>query len=353
MNLNTVLIFILITILSIGGYFILEQNKISSSSLENTLQVSVVKNITIAKIVIPKDSIEFTILKNKNSEYTFSGIFAKEETPKILVKDLNLEKLTHDISINSGLEYNKNIIILGKKLFKELVNNYIEGSIVYKKRKLLIKGSVENKKDIESIDTMLAYSTINSFNATDIYVEAPINIDLKDETADIISNLVRTVDNGEDTLAELINPKVIIKEKIIIKYKEPKVKEKIIIKYKEPRVKEKIVVKYVNIPAENSLNDKTSKMTQKEYLQELNSNGPDKNIMALPSVEMVDMNIEDKVKKGVLKPLRTNKPLVERETLYIPSTEKQIDKKIPWANLHEMDAQLNGIVYDDVVASPH
>ena len=360
MRLNIVFTFILGMILLIGGYIILDQNSI----LNDKSNLPVVKNITIEKIVIPKKSIEFTIVKNIENEYTFSGIFSKEETPKILVKNLNLEKLTHDITINSGLAYNKDIISLGKKLFKELADNYVEGTILYKNRKLLIKGKVRDKKSIESVDDILLYSTINSFNATDIYVKPISSSRLEDETADIISNLVRTVDNGEDTIAELVKPKIIIKEKIVykepkvkekivIKYKEPKVKEKIVIKYKEPKVKEKIVIKYVTVPSKNSLNDKVSKITKDEYLKELNSKGPDKNIMELPSVEMVDMNIEDKIKKGVVKALKTKKPLVERNTVYIPSTEKKIDKSIPWANLHEMDEQLDGIVYDDVVASPY
>lgn len=336
---NMILILILVAILSIGGYIILEQNNISNSNLVNVPQVPIAKNITIAKIVIPKDSIEFTLLKNKENEYMFSGIFSEEDTPKILVKSLNLDKLTHDININSELEYDKDVIVLGKKLFKELVDNYVEGSIIYKKRKLLIKGSVKDKKNIESVDSILEHSIINSFNATELYSEALPSSDISDETADIISNLVRTVDNGEDTIAELVKPKIIIKEKIVIKYK-------------EPIIKEKTVIKYVKIPAENSQNDMTSSITKEECMQKLNSKGPDKNLMELPFVEMVDMNIEDKIKKGALKPLRTKKPLVERERRYIPLTQKKIDKKIPWANLYEMDAELDGIIYDDVVAAP-
>jgi hypothetical protein len=350
MNLNTVLIFILIAILSIGGYFVFEQN----NTLDNSSVLPLTKSFTIPKIIIPKKSIEFIFIKNREGEYTFSGIFVKKDSPKNLVKNLNFENLTHDISINSSLEYNQDIILLAKKLFKELVNNYIEGSIIYKNNKLLIKGSVKTKKTIESIDAILLYSIINSFNATDIYLDSHnTSSNLKDETADIISNLVRTVDNGEDTIAELVKPKVIIKEKIVIKYKEPKIKEKIVIKYKNPIIKEKIVVKYIKVPVENKMNDKTSKITREEYLEELNSKGPDINIMSLPSVKMVDINIEDKIEKGLLKPLLTSKPLVKQETIYIiPAKRKEIDKKIPWANLHEMDAPLDGIVYDDVVASP-
>ena len=341
MNLNTILIFILIGILSIGGYFILEQNNALNNSSTVPFPKPLVKSLTIPKIIIPKKSIEFIFIKNRQGKYTFSGIFGKEDSPKYLVKSLNFENLNHDISINSSLDYNKDIIILAKKLFKELVNNYVEGSIIYKKNKLLIKGSVKNKKTIESVDALLLYSTINSFNSTEIYVDSPsIDVDLKDETADIISNLVRIVDNGEDTIAELLKPKVIIKEKIVVKYK-------------EPIIKEKIVVKYIKVPVESGITDEPSKITKEEYLKELNSKSPDKNIISLPFVKTVDINIEDKIKKGVIKPLRTSKPLVKQETVYIlPATESKIDKKIPFANLHEMDEPLDGIVYDDVVASP-
>jgi hypothetical protein len=34
-------------------------------------------------------------------------------------------------------------------------------------------------------------------------------------------------------------------------------------------IKEKIVVKYIKVPVENKMNDKTSKITREEYLEEL------------------------------------------------------------------------------------
>jgi len=350
---NVILILVLISILSIGGYFIWTQNEISGNQARYVSQ-AIPK---IEAIVISKKSIEFTVVKNKNNEYTFSGVFSKENTPKVLVEHLNMKKLKHDIYINSELEYDENVVFLVKKLLKQLIDNYIEGSIIYKKDKLLILGSVKNEEDIEAIDDILAYySSVNSFNNTKIDSPSIKNSDINSETVEIISNLVKAVNNGEKTISEYVKPKIITKEKIVIKYKEPKViiKEKIVVKYKKPKIitKEKIVVKYVPVPVVNNKKDTSLKMTKDEYLKKLNSKGPDKSIMSLPSVEMVDMDIEEKIKKGVVKALRTNKPLVERETIYIPSHEKKIDKKIPWANLHEMDAKLNGIVYDDVVASP-
>ncbi|MCK5854122.1 MAG: hypothetical protein KAG56_02785 [Sulfurovaceae bacterium] len=363
MNVNTVLMLILIVILSIGGYFIWDENNVSNNRLKNIPKIENIQNIKVEKIVIPKKSIEFSILKKINNEYIFSGIFSKEDTPKILVENINMKKLKHNIHINNGLAYNKEVVILGKKLFKELIDNYAEGSIIFKKNKLLVTGTVRNEKHRERVETILGYSVINSFNSTKVNSDVLPTSNLEDETVDIISNLVRTVEKGEDTIAEISKPKVIIKEKIVIQYKEPKViikykeakvkiQEKIVIKYKEPIIKEKVIIKYINVPVESSSGDKVSKITKEEYVQQLHSKDPDKNIMALPLVDMVDIDIEDKIKKGVVKALKTNKPLVERETVYIPSTEKQIDKKIPWANLHEMDAELNGIVYDDVVAGP-
>ena len=365
---NAILILVLISILSIGGYFIWTQNKISESQARYVSQ-AIPK---IEEIVISKKSIEFTIFKNKNDEYTFSGVFSKEKTPKVLVENLNMKKLKHDIYINSELEYDENVVFLAKKLLKQLIDNYIEGSIIYKKDKLLILGSVKNEEDIEAIDDILAYySSVNSFNNTKIDSPSIKNSDINSETVEIISNLVKAVNNGEKTISEYVKPKIITKEKIVIKYKEPKIitkekivvkykepkiitKEKIVVKYKEPKIitKEKIVVKYVPVPVVNNKKDISSTMTKGEYLKKLHSKAPDKSVMSLPSVEMVDMDIEEKIKKGVVKALRTNKPLVKRETIYIPSHEKKIDKNIPWANLYEMDAKLNGIVYDDVVASP-
>ena len=359
MNVNTILMLLLIMILSIGGYYIWTQDNISKSRLNDMSKAQITQNIKVPRIIIPKKSIEFSIFKNKNSEYTFSGIFSKEDTPKMFVRNINMEKLKHDIHINSELAYNKEVVLLSKKLLNELVYNYIEGSIIFKKNKLLVTGMVKYEKDRERVETLLGYSMINSFNSTELNSDALIISDIGDETVDIISNLVRTVDKGEDTIAEIAKPKVIIKEKIVIKYKEPKViikykepkikiQEKIVIKYKEPIIQEKIIIKYIKVPVENIKEDKVSKITKEEYLEQLYSKNPDKELMALPSVDMVAMDIEDKIKKGILKPLKTNKPLIEKETLYIPLMKKEIDKKIPWANLHEMDTELSGIVYDDV-----
>jgi len=365
---NVILMLILIIILSLGGYFIWTENKIVENQVKYTSPVIP----KIEAIVISKKSIEFTLVKNKNDEYTFSGVFSKENTPKVLVKYLDMKKLKHDIYIKSELKYDENVVFLAKKLFKQLIDNYIEGSIVYKKDKLLISGSVKSEEDKEVIDDILAYySSVNSFNNTKIDSSPIKNSDINSETVEIISNLVKAVDNGEKTISEYVKPKVIIKEKVVVKYKKPKViikekvvvkykkpkvitKEKIVVKYKKPKVitKEKIVVKYVPVPVVNNKNDIYSKMTKDEYLKKLNSKHPDKSIMSLPAVDVVDMDIEDKIKKGLVKPLRTTKPLVKKGTIYLPSKEKKIDENIPWAELHDMDAKLNGIVYDDVVASP-
>jgi len=270
-----------------------------------------------------------------------------------------MKKLKHDIYINNELKYDEHVVFLAKKLLKQLIDNYIEGSIVYKKDKLLISGSVKKEEDIEVIDDILAYySSVTSFNNTKIDYSPIKNSDINSETVEIISNLVKAVDNGEKTISEYVKPKVIIKEKIVVKYKKPKIitKEKIVVKYKKPKIitKEKIVVKYVPVPVPivNNENDISSKMTKEEYLKKLNSKQPDKSIMSLPAVDVVDMDIEEKIKKGVVKPLKTTKPLVKKGTVYLPSHEKKIDENIPWAELHDMDANLNGIVYDDVVASP-
>jgi len=364
MSVNLILIFILVAILSVGGYVILLQDTKLNNNLNTVTAPKTIQNIKVPTIVIPKKSIEFSFSKSIKNEYTFSGIFSKEDSPKILIKNLGIEKLEHNININSGLEYNREVVDLSRKLFTELVNNYVEGSIIFKENKLLVTGVVTDAKEKDKIETLLDYSTINSFNSTNVNSEAMTKSDIGDETLDIISNLVRTVDDGESTIAEIAKPKTIIKEKIVIKYKEPKViikykepkvkiKEKIVIKYKEPIVKEKVIVKYVKVPVKDPEEIKVSKMTKDEYLKKLHSKDPDKDILSLPSVETVDINIEEKIKKGVVKPLKTNKPLVEEGTVYLrPTTETTIDKEIPLADLHDMDEPLNGIVYDDVVAAP-
>ena len=75
----------------------------------------------------------------------------------------------------------------------------------------------------------------------------------------------------------------------------------------------------------------------------------DRDIISLPFVKTFDMNIEEEIKRGEIPPLKTKKPLVQKETIYIPSKEKPIDNNIPWAKLHNMNEKVNGIFIPEVI----
>jgi hypothetical protein len=75
----------------------------------------------------------------------------------------------------------------------------------------------------------------------------------------------------------------------------------------------------------------------------------DRDIISLPFVKTFDMNIEEEIKRGEIPPLKTKKPLVQKETIYIPSKEKPIDNNIPWAKLYNMDEKVNGIFIPEVI----
>ncbi len=328
-------IFLLI-IISIISYIFIERDK----------QDVVPKKIELPKIKIPKKSIEFTITKDKDNNINFRGIFKEAKTAKNIAKLLDNSHLEHEIRINSRLLDSNKIITLLEKILKQFNKNYIEWSIIYKENKLLVSAKCKSIEDKERIETILQLSNINNFsNITTI----PINEDLaiianlksiiesekeqdtqqritEDEAHTILSNLKTLVIQEKPEKKRIIRKKKIIKKKKIIR------KKRIIKKKKETTHINKSKVKMV-IP--------TPRIYQKiQY---------DRDIISLPFVKTFDMNIEEEIKRGEIPPLKTKKPLVQKETIYIPSKEKPIDNNIPWAKLHNMDEKVNGIFIPEVI----
>ena len=86
-------------------------------------------------------------------------------------------------------------------------------------------------------------------------------------------------------------------------------------------------------------------ITTNEYRRRLKKDEEvDKDLMSLPMVRTVDMNIEQKIKRGEIEELRTAKPLLEKTTITVSSDEKKIDDDIPWAKLREVDEKVDGIL---------
>jgi hypothetical protein len=320
---------------------------ISYISIQRDKQDVVPKKIELPEIKIPKKSIEFTITKDKDNNINFRGIFKEAKTAKNIAKLLDNSHLEHEIRINSRLLDSNKIITLLEKILKQFNKNYIEWSIIYKENKLLVSAKCKSIEDKERIETILQLSNINNFsNITTI----PINEDLaiianlksiiesekeqdtqtptEDEVNSILSNLKTLVIQEKPQKKKIIKKKKIIRKKKIIKKKK---KITYIKKYKHKKVlKDKVKIV---IP--------TPRIYQKiEY---------NRDIISLPFVKTVDMDIEEEIKRGEIPPLKTKKPLVQKETIYIPSNEKPIDNNIPWAKLHNMDEKVDGIFIPEVI----
>ncbi|HHB94281.1 MAG TPA: hypothetical protein ENK88_03965 [Campylobacterales bacterium] len=306
--------------------------------------------IELPKIKIPKKSIQFTITKDKNSNIDFRGIFREAKTAKIIAKILNSRRLEHEIRINKELSNSDKITTLLLKIIKQLSNNnYIEWSIIYKDNKLLVSGKCKSKEYKERIESILTLSDINSFS--NITIE-PISEDL-----DVISNLKTIVEsqkrrNTQATTEDEVNIILSNLKSLII---EEKPQNKKIIKKRVKRVK-KVQHKKVHKTKKLKIIQKSKKVEKKKIVSKQNIKivsqikpKKDIDIMSLPFVKTVDMNIEEKIRKGEIPSPRTKKPLVKKKTVYIQSNEKPIDNNIPWAKLHNIDEKVDGIFIPEVI----
>ncbi len=369
MIIRLILFFLLLMLLFLGGYILFLEDKNSVKD----------QNITIPTIIIPKKSIEFRIEKSMGEEIYLFGVFSRKKIAKEINQLFLGEKVVEDIKINSKLKYNRDIMLLLNKILPIIHKNYTTWTIVYKDHKLLIDGvsSIENIN--ERIDNILSCSKINSFNNTRIEL-----IDRKDQELEVINALEKAIisdeeensditDNEIETIISDLAGVVVAKEEksdaqAIIPKKSTKVKKKKkrkkLYKAKRPKKKEELkdkekryTVKKKSQETPESLVSKKSDtipLSDAEYYQNLlKRNTPDEDILALPMVQTVDMDIEKKIDQGLVAPLKTPKPLVKKEAIVIPLEENKIDNSIPWAKLHDPDEILDGVVSDEVVASPN
>jgi len=348
----------------------------------------------IPSLNIPKKSIEFSVTKRLNGQIEFIGSFAKRETAVKLAEQFQKESLIYRININHALVEDRELIELIEKLLKIFIESYDEGEIIFKQHKLLISGKVSDQNISDKVESLLSYSTVNSFNNTELSKSTDIaseldallqedgfdhevsDVEIGDtikELETVVSNhplkekisiskppkssiskpVVKVAPEKKETSKQTPPPKVArdkkaVKPIITQAKKETPSKPLDIRSTKESgSVKEKVVL----IEKEKQI-DLQGVSEAEAYRRQLAENMPDEDIMALPSVTIVDMDIEDKIKRGEIKAETTKKPLVEKDTIHIPSNDKEIDKSIPFAILYDPKDKLDGIVLEEVVASP-
>jgi len=373
-------IFVL-TIISIISYMFIQQTK----------HCIVPKKIELPKIEIPKKSIRFTITKDKNNNIEFTGIFKEAKTPREIAKLLKNSHIEHEIKIDKRLANSDKVITLIKKILNQFDNSYKEWSIVYKDNKLLVDGKCKSEEDKERIENILILSDIDSFSNIRVI---PIDEDLSILSKQIISKLNSIVASQKEQISQPIpdkeSQKILSNLKSLVPIEKPK-KEKIIKKATHIKKKKVIVKKHIHkkiktkkiakktihkriktkkiakksickkiktkkikidsVPSSHNFTkgqiDKT--IAKKIIYKEIKNKEIDKDILSLPYVQTVDMNIEEKIKRGEIPPPRTKKPLVKQETIYIPSNEKPIDDNIPWAKLHDINEKVDGIFIPEVI----
>jgi len=325
---------------------------ISYTFIQQTKQDVVPKKIELPKIEIPKKSIKFTITKDKDNNIEFRGTFREAKTPKEIAKLLKNNHIEHEIKIDKRLANSTKIIILIKKILNQFDSSYREWSIIYKDNKLLVDGKCKSKEDKERIESILTLSDINNFSNIKVI---PI-----DENLAVISNLKAIVESEkedniqiptEDEVNSILsNLKTLVIQETPQKRKITKKRAKVVKKTNHIKKRVKVVKKAQHKIVKKSKKIEKYKTVSKKSVKIVPTKPKtDIDIMSLPFVKTVDMNIEEKIKKGEIAPLRTKKPLIQKETIYIPSNEKPIDDNIPWAKLHNIDEKVNGIFIPEVI----
>ncbi len=295
-----VIIFILI-VLSISVFILIEQDK-------NRYIDKIVK---IPEIIIPKKSIRFKITKNQNNQIIFKGIFSDKDTPIEIIKFLKKYSIKEDIiTIDKSRETNRDIIIFIKKILKKLNSSFIQWTILYKDKKLLISGKSRDIESKKSIDNLIKLSTLNCFSDIEI-------IQTEDNPLEIISNLKSVI---EDEEIESINSETPTDDEI----------EDIILALKE--IKPKKFVKNREIKKEIQ----KSKKEMKRKIREKNSKKYKNNILRKNKKAKQNNIIH---KKTIEKKREEIEPAIQIPISY--SEYKSLPEIQPIKNIEEFNRSLN------------
>jgi len=307
-----IIITVLIIISALSYLFLFKDN-----GVQNKSRVEANRTINIPKIVIPKKSIEFSITKDRNDNVSFIGIFQDSNTSKGILELLDNGKLKHEIKIDAKREKNQEVISLVKKILSKFTDSYIDWSLVYKDRKLLVSGDTTQREDKDRIERLLVISDIDSFNNIRlIYADIVSELKESEEEQIIKVDIVPTEDEVKDILSNLKSLSVEENDsKQIVKQESKKLVHKRPQEVKKPiETKREKVEKKIETPP------------QMEPQQE--------DIDSLPYVKFVEKE----------EPFNIKKHVINEGTVYVePSNESGAYEDIPWAKLHDINENVEGI----------
>ena len=207
-----------------------------------------------------------------------------------------------------------------------------------------IQKNITNSKKID-ISKIVIPKVIIPQTITPKKEENKKNIEQDNLTEDEIQNILSKLKALEHIEEKKIIP-VVKKSKVDIKKNIVKKTDKIIKKQTVKYIKSKEII----VEKPSYKNEPT--ITEEEYRKRLAKESKvDDSIASLSMVNTVDMDIEQKIKKGKVKELTTPKPIVLQKTIQIPSNEKKINDNIPWANLLEIDERVDGIFIDEDIVT--
>jgi hypothetical protein len=305
----TITILIIISVLSYLSLF--KDNLVQSGS-----RVEVNRTINIPKIVVPKKSIEFSITKDRNDNISFIGIFQDSNASNGILELLDKDKLEQKIKIDAKREENQEVISLVKKILSKFTENYIEWSLVYKDRKLLVSGDTTQREDRDRIERLLVISNIDSFNNIRV-IYADIVSELSEKEQVIQVDIVPTEDEVKDIISNLKS----------LSIKESGVQESI---KKEPKrvAHQRSQKGTIKQPIETPTPQGEKKIEDSPQME------PQEDIDSLPYVKFVEKE----------EPFNIKKHVVNEGTVYVePPNENTMYEDIPLAKLHDIDENVDGI----------
>ncbi len=284
----------------------------------------------------------------------FNGDFNDTESAKGFLELFSNYKVVSKVLLDSSLKDNREVTSFTKRVvLKFLENRLPEWSIVYRDRKLLIEGKCFSEDIRKSVDTILSISNINYFNNIKIVRDREFEVvetlrhvipkrdsreDIdSDRAEEIISSLREVTDIKEPVRAIRDLPKPTLTPS-------PSQPPKITIKKIEDKRDSIELIRDTNKTIDNIV------MEKREYFKYDNNrqmniervDSEESDIMKLPCVQFIDDD----------KPLNIkNNHVIDEGVVYIPpsSVDEVEPKDIPWAKLHDLDEEIDGILISDPI----
>jgi len=332
-------------------------------------QTTMKRPIEIEPIVAEHQSIDLTIEKREKGEMVaILGNLESENTLTTIVSLLINEKVYHEVTINPLLVDDEEVLVLLYKILPLFSQEYQRWLIRYKDHKLLLDGETDSKESLEKIRRLLAYSSINSFNNTFLKEHATKKVArvVLEELAEVTQedNPSRLMEDNlsEDDLDAILSDLKLALPTSVLESSSMKQKKRLkpygfkpLHGAKSSKIqKKKKHKKVVEVKSRRKLAPQVRKKHSSSAIKAKRVEEVELNIMMLPMVKPVPMDIEEKIQLGLIPPPRTKKPLVRYRTQVEGSSYDSLplNDSIPWARLHDVDEKLDGIVLEEVVASP-